>query len=114
MIIRTFHQQFTFPIWRVILWSMRMMVQIYRLFEKQNIDAEVFYNFLAGYQDVLIAQFMQNKSIEDHMLREEMKADFAVFVGTAFLYFTDEERMFFTSAPYTFAETMAYLLQDCR
>jgi len=44
--------------------------------------------------------------------REQMKIDFIEFASKAFVYFTEEEKRFFTRAPYHFAEIMAKFLKE--
>ncbi len=41
-----------------------------------------------------------------------MKIDFACVVNQTFMYLTDEEKAYFTKAPYQFAEDLATLLNE--
>ena len=53
LITKKYNANFTFDIWRLLVWNFRMMAITLSLFEQTQIDIEPALNFLLDYKEVI-------------------------------------------------------------
>ena len=53
LITQKYSDNFTFEIWRLLIWNFRMMTITLNLFEETQIDIEPAFNFLLNYKEVI-------------------------------------------------------------
>ena len=53
LITQKYSDNFTFEIWRLLIWNFRMMTITLNLFEESQIDIEPAFNFLLNYKEVI-------------------------------------------------------------
>ena len=53
LITKKYNANFTFDIWRLLVWNFRMMAITLGLFEQTQIDIEPALNFLLDYKEVI-------------------------------------------------------------
>ena len=53
LITKKYNTNFTFDIWRLLVWNFRMMAITLSLFEQTQIDIEPALNFLLDYKEVI-------------------------------------------------------------
>ena len=91
---------------------MRMTASTLPLFESQHVDIDPYYNFIASFQGQITKLLFSETAPTKAALIKQMKIDFACVVNQTFMYLTDEEKAYFTKAPYQFAEDLATLLME--
>ena len=112
LVTSKFHKQFNFTIWRILLWIFRMLSHALENFEENMIDMTPQYNLLQNYHDQISSYLLDSEDLENMMVRDQMRKDYIFFVATSFIYFNEEEKQYFTKAPYNFAVTLATLLKE--
>ena len=92
LITKKFSANFTYELWRLLVWNFRMMATTLNLIEQTQIDIEPHINFLLDYKEVIC----QHLILERQIYHEQIKRDFIFFVSTVFLYLSDEQKRLFT------------------
>ena len=69
---------------------------------------------MANFADTIFSQliFSEESSTESLASKESLIVDFVALVCTSFLYFTDEEKLYFANQPYAMAESMSLILKE--
>ena len=104
-----YHQQFSEQMWGTIIWTLLQTSNSFPLFDdKSLVDINPYYNFLAAFTDTIIDLIFSNEPTLNLLRRESAKNDFVMLVSNAFNYFGENEKLYFTNAPYKLAEALTF------